>query len=185
MEICSKCSNSEQKCERYFIDSFHGQSVLVDSFQSFFIETLQSTRKWVANNGWPANCPNYGAIYVYYVVMFRRLRACEILLLKGYPFDGYALLRGLKDQAILLAGIAHNLTTLTSAYGAVDVQGLTEDDFTQITKLRKQEEGKVWKLLLRKESGLPQEIDQRIKHMGDGCFTRRYMVPSFFWLRNC
>ncbi len=47
-----------------------------------------------------------------------------------------------KIKPILLAGIAHNLTTLTSAYGAVDVQGLTEDDFTQITKLRKQEEGK-------------------------------------------
>lgn len=154
---------SERACGDHFIRSFYGQSVLIDSFQHFFIATLKDARKWVIANGWPKNCPSYGAIYVYYLVMFRRFRACETLLLKGYPFDGYALLRGLKEQAILLAGIVHNLTTLTAVFGAEDVQGLTEDDFKRITKLRKKEEGRVFGILLRKDSGLPQET---IKELG-------------------
>ena len=138
----------EQACTNYFVRSFHGQSILIDSLQSFFIETLQRGLKWVADNGWPINCPSYASICVYYLIMFRRFRACEILLLKGYPFDGYALLRCLKDQAIIMAGIAYNLTTLTSVFGAVDIQGLSEDNFKLVTKLRKQEEKKIWKKLL-------------------------------------
>ena len=47
-----------------------------------------------------------------------------------------------------MAGIAYNLTTLTSVFGAVDIQGLSEDNFKLVTKLRKQEEKKIWKKLL-------------------------------------
>jgi hypothetical protein len=147
----------EKACSNYFASTFHCQSVLIDSLQSFFIETLQRGLKWVDNNGWPTHCPSYSGIYICYLTMFRRFRACEILLLKGYPFDGYSLLRGLKDQAIIMAGIAYNLTTLTSVFGAVDIQGLSEDIFKKVTKLRMQEESKIWEKLLRKDSGLSSE----------------------------
>lgn len=148
----------EKACRESFFQIFHGQAVLSESFQSFFVETLKTVRQWIASNGWPPACPNYVFIYVYYWVMFRRFRACEILLLSGYPFDGYALLRGLKDQTIVLAGIAHNLTTLTRTWGAMDGQTLTEDDFDGLTNRRIQEDKKIWRLLLRKDSGLPDEV---------------------------
>jgi len=67
-------------------------------------------------------------------------------------------MRGLKDLAILLAGIAHNLTTLARIFGAVDAQQLTEHNFDQITRQRIQEERKVRRLLIRKGGTLPQEI---------------------------
>jgi hypothetical protein len=40
----------------------------------------------------------------------------------------------------------------------MDGQTLTEDNLSQITNLRIQEERRVWSLLLRKDSGLPQEV---------------------------
>ncbi|MCL4518314.1 MAG: hypothetical protein M1587_03865 [Thaumarchaeota archaeon] len=146
----------------FFATTFHGQSVLMDSFMSFFVETLKNARQWLASNGWPPNCPSYVYIYVYYVVMFRRFRACELLLLSGYPFDGYALLRGLKDLAVVLAGIAHNLTTLTKTWGATEGQTFTEENLYQVTNLRKQEENRIWSLLLRKKSGLPSEVSKEL-----------------------
>ncbi len=94
--------------------------------------------------------------------MFRRFRACEILLLSGYPSDGYALLRGLKDLTIIVASIAHNLTTFPKTWGIKDDQILTEDNLHEITKLRKQEEGRIWNLFLRKNSGLPPEVIKEI-----------------------
>jgi len=154
----------EKACGKYFATTFHGQSILIDSFLSFFVETLKAARQWIANNGWPPDCPAYVYTYVCYIVMFRRFRACEILLVHGYPFDGYALLRGLKDQAIVLGGIAHNLTTLAKTWGAMDGQILTEDNLEQITNLRKKEEKRIWSLLLRNSSGLPQEITKELRH---------------------
>jgi len=150
--------DKEKDCGHYFATTFHGQSVLIDAFLSFFIETMKTARQWTGSHGWPPNCPSYPYVYDYYLIMFRRFRACEILLLHGYPLDGYVLLRGLKDQAILLAGIAHNVTTLSGIFGAVNTENLTEDDFKRIMKLRRQEEGKVWGALLRKDSGLPEEV---------------------------
>jgi len=66
----------EQLCEKHFFDTFHGQAVLIHSFQGFFIETLKKARSWVKGNGWPPNCPSYAFIYIYYLVMFRRFKAC-------------------------------------------------------------------------------------------------------------
>lgn len=148
----------EKACRHFCAINFHGQNVLIESFLSFFMESLTKASRWIASNGWLPDCPGYPYIYVYYLVMFRRFRACEILLFHGYPFDGYALLRGLKDQAIVLAGIAHNLTTLTKTWGAREGQEFTEESLYEITNLRKKEDRRIWSLLLRKESGLPQEV---------------------------
>jgi len=131
----------EKAYGQYYASTFHGQSVLMDSFQSFYIETIRSAQGWVVNNGWPENAPCYAPILFFYVTIFRSFRACQNLLVSGYPFDGYALLRDVKDRAILLCGIAHNLTSFQA------IHALRKGD-------RKREERKVFDRIIGKDSGL-------------------------------
>lgn len=110
------------------------------------------------NHGWPKGCNNYSSILLYYIVLFRSFRACENLLLRGYPFDGYALLRNLKDRTIFLAGIAHNITTLPSILGFDGSIPITVDNKKKLTKSCKTEEFRVLNRIIRKKSGLPPQI---------------------------
>jgi hypothetical protein len=103
--------------------------------------------------------------------MFRRVRACENLLLNGYPLDGYALLRDLKDRAIFLAAIVHNWTTWETLFGygpGVPVptsydQQLTETDQRLMRRNAEKEERRLLGLMLRKESGLDQNVLRAIQ----------------------
>ena len=154
----------EEACGVYFGKNFHVQSVLIDSFQHFFIGTLRNSREWIVKRILPPNCPNYQSIYIYYLAMFRRFRACEILLCNGYPLDGFALLRGLKDLAIALSGIAHNLTTIAKIFAA---EGVTDRDFKQAPKERKKEDQRVYGMIIGKKSGLPKEIKDELSEWQD------------------
>lgn len=148
----------ENACTQFFTSRFHGQSVAIDSFQSFFVETVKKALKWISENDWPKDSPNYSTTLVYYVIMFRSFRACENLLLKGYPLDGYALLRDLKDRAIFLAAIAHNITTLPSIQAYAGTKEITWEEFKKIKNLRQEEERRVLGHMIRKKSGMPNEI---------------------------
>jgi len=156
--------HQERTCGEYFENTFHGQCVLMNSFQSFYIETIKNAFNWVAANGWPKDCKYYTSILVYYIIAFRSFRACENLLLKGYPLDGYALLRDLKDRCIFLAGIVHNITTFAALLGLKGIKTRKElEDRPKIKKQRKKEEHRVLDLMIRKNSGLPNDI---IKELG-------------------
>ncbi len=153
----------EKACGHYFITTFHGQSVLIKSFQSFYIETIRAALRWVGAHGWPTGYDNYAPILMYFVIMFRSFRACESLLLKGYPLDGYALLRGLKDRAIFLGAIAHNITTLPGIYGYGGFRGITDKDRKRRKKERKEEEYRVLKRMIRESSGLPKDVVEQLR----------------------
>lgn len=154
------------QCERtygeYVAKTFYGQSTLIDSFQGFVIDTINESTHFVAKHGWPKNCAHYSSTIIYFVTMFRRIRACESLLLKGYPFDGYALLRDLKDRVIFLAAIAHNLTTWSALLGyGQDVppptscgKKLTKAEQQLMKKNAENEERRLLNLIIRKKSGL-------------------------------
>ena len=150
--------DSERDCENYFAQTFHGQSVLIDSFQSFFIETMSITRANIEIKGWPKNCLSYQLVYIYFIVMFRRFRACENLLLKGYPMDGYSLIRDLKDRSLLMGAVAHNITTLSQVFGYSGTKALTDEIRKAIKRDRKKEEQRVLNLMIRKDSGPPEKI---------------------------
>jgi len=155
--------NLENACGKYFAETFHGQSVLIDSFQSFFIETLKYALKWVVDHGLPKGCENYYLILLYYLIIFRSFRACETLLLKGYPLDGYSLLRDLKDRAILLAGIVHNITTITSLFGLAGFNTPIDEQWAKVKKIRKAEENRVFNKIIRKDSALPSETIKELE----------------------
>ncbi|MFH1934636.1 MAG: hypothetical protein ABIN18_24090 [Pseudomonadota bacterium] len=107
----------EKAYGEYLNNTFHGQRVLINSFQDYFVETIHCALDWVNQNGWPDKCKNYPVILLYYVTMFKSFRACENLLRTGYPLDGYALMRDLKDRSIFLVGIAHNIVSFPSMQG--------------------------------------------------------------------
>ena len=154
----------EGACGEYFAATFHGQSVLIDSFQSFYIETLENALQRVADHGWPEACENYAPTLLHYVIIFRRFRACENLLLRGYPLDGYALLRDLKDSAILLAGIATNITTHPALLGYAGAEApFTYEDWRKARKAANVERQRVLRRFIRKESGLPPDIIKELE----------------------
>ncbi|MDA3936672.1 MAG: hypothetical protein PF636_07400, partial [Actinomycetota bacterium] len=134
----------EKDYGQHVVSTFHGRSVLMDSFQSFFIETLLSAEEWTRVNELPAGRPYYSTILVYFLTVFRSFRACQVLFLSGYPLDGFSLIRDIKDRAFLLCAIAHNLTTFEAV--------------TAINKgERMKEERRVFSLLVGEDSGLSQE----------------------------
>ena len=156
--LLQKIIEMEKDYEAFIVENFHGQSVIIDSFQSFNIETIKFAQEWVATNGWPKNAPNYATILLLYVTNFRSFRACENLLMTGYPLDGYALLRDIKDRAIFLAGIDHNLTTFPAIYGFDEEKITSDEKRKKIIKL----ENKIFDHIVRQKSGLPIEVLEQI-----------------------
>jgi hypothetical protein len=150
--------DNERLCEDYFVQHYHGQSVLIDSFQSFYIETINIARKYIEANGWPKGKQHYAISLLYFVVAFRRFRAAENLLLMGYPLDGYSLLRDLKDRAIILGAIARNISTFPLVFGYSGVNILSEDVRKQWKINREKEERRILNIMIRKQSGIPEDI---------------------------
>ena len=150
----------EQACGEHLARTFHGQAVLMDSFQSFLICTINEVKRLVGTHGWPKDRSHYSATVFYFIKMLRGVRACEILLMHGYAADGYALLRDLKDRVVFLAALAHNVTTWEALSGHGDEvpvpvgRRLTQDEAECMRKKAWKEENRILSLTLRENSGL-------------------------------
>lgn len=148
-------------CGFHFIKSYKGQDTLMNAFQDFFIETIEKCFDWVSKNNWPMKAENYAPILLFYIIIFRRLRACENLMLKGYPLDGYALLRDLKDRSLMMTGIAHNMATFAQFFS---LKGpVTHDNWAKTTGERRSEELKMKERLIGNKSGLPAHVITELK----------------------
>ena len=79
-------------------------------------------------------------------------------MIKGNPLDGYAFLRDLKDRAILLAGLAHNITIFMSFFGYAGVQTHHDKQVKKLKNKRRKEEKRIFNKIIRKDSGLSSEI---------------------------
>lgn len=152
----------EDDCGDYFTKTFHGQFLLIDSFQSFYIETIQITYKWIADHGWPKEARAYSLLLLLYVINFRRFRACENLLMKGYPLEGYSMQRDLKDRAIFIGAIANNITTFSNIYMRYDIKAINDEEWKKIKSKIKKEEYRVLGKMIRKESGLPGNVIEEL-----------------------
>ena len=154
----------EDEVGRQLAQQFPGQYALMDAFQGFYIDTLDFVRRDIANNGWPKGAPYYSVAWLYHSNLFRRFRACENLVRKGYPLDGYALMRDIKDRALMLAGIAHNIATFPQIMGAVELPPPTDrhEYGKKSTKIRKDTEQRVTHRLMGKNSGLAPDIQSEL-----------------------
>jgi len=182
---------AEGQYGEYFCNKFHGQSVLIDSFQSFYIETIYNANAWIGKNGLPKNAPNYASIFLYYIINFKSFRACENLLLKGYPLDGYALLRDLKDRALFLGAIIKKITTFPRIYGYENLkEASTKKDLQNNMMKRIKEEKRVLSEMIRGNSGLPKGIQTHLQkweklfnlEVHGSMFT--YFLEGGDWLRG-
>jgi hypothetical protein len=155
---------AEDKVGSYLANTFRGQNALLDSFQSFFIETLNLANNRNVADGWPKDAPNYPVTMAAFFNLFRRFRACEVLYLKGYPLDGYSLMRDIKDRAFLLAGVARNISTFPKILGAPAVPPVDWSNYNkQATRNRKDNEHQVMHRMTGKQSGLSSDVQDDLK----------------------
>lgn len=113
----------ERKCRKFVVSKFHGQMVLGDSFQAFFIDTLQLAESKYRASPLFRTLQWYAYLLLLQLANFRTLRAAEILFVNGRPGQGYGLLRDLKDRALLLGAVGNGFTTLVASSGAGAVAG--------------------------------------------------------------
>ena len=143
-------------CGAYFRDREPDYRVLADSFCDFFATTLGAAASAYHDKGWPDH-PCYGLCVIEFVAQFRGFRAAEILSANGYPFDGCARLRELKDQAIILGAIAGGRSSFPALYGceaALSAQGW--DELAQAGLLRRsvEQERTIFSWMMGGTSGL-------------------------------
>jgi hypothetical protein len=159
--------SAEDDVGNHIVKTYIGQNVLFDSFQGFFIETLTIASRRIADNGWPTDRPNYPVALVFFSNLFRRCRACEVLFLKGYPLDAYALMRDVKDRLFMLAGVANNLITFSGIIGAPDVPASNPEYKRKIIRNRKNAEHRISRGLIGANSGLSTEVQADLQLWDD------------------
>jgi hypothetical protein len=160
--------NSEDAAGSYVEKTFRGRAFLLDSFQSFFVDTLKLANQQVSLNGWPQDRSHYSVAHVYFFSLFRRCRACEILYNRGYPLDAYALMRDIKDRAFMLAGVAHNMITFSGIIGAPATPINDPKEFKKkTTNNRKAAERRITSELMGATSGLASNVQADLKIWDD------------------
>jgi hypothetical protein len=155
---------SEKLIRRQLQTQFFGQRLLMDSLQSFFLHTLNLTIEVITKQGWPKALPHYTLAFVDFANLFRRFRACELLYNSGYPLDGYALMRDMKDRLFLLGAVAHNRTTFLEVLGVKEGMTITDNDYgDRATDNRKRLQNRITQELTGKSSGLSKEAQDDLK----------------------
>jgi len=148
---------AESKCREFVVGHFHGQSVLGDSFQAFFVDTLRLAEARRQASPKSGNLPWYSYLLLLELANFRTIRAAEILYTNGRAGQGYGLLRDLKDRAILVGAVGNRFTTLKAISG-LDGQADTPSDFVTYTnavrKRRRKAEAETQARMAGASSGL-------------------------------
>lgn len=164
--------NQENEYGNYIINTFHGYGVLQDSFFDFFIETLQRANYFVRKHGIHREASYYNFTFLTQVTNFRSFRAAENLLLKGYPLDGYALLRDLKDRAIFQAAIMKDITTFKKLHGHDILEtakgNLSSDSdlYKKAKNQQKSQERRILNLFLGEKSGFDKDTINELNRWG-------------------
>lgn len=146
----------------HIAETYHGHLVLINSFLDFYIETFQMAMQWINQNGWSKLPPMYSYATLCNAVTFRSFRAADTLFMNGYPYDGYSLLRDIKDRAIFLAAVIHKITSFLLLEGLAD-ETVAPNNMKIIIANRRKEETRVHDLMIGKKSGLPHRIVQDLE----------------------
>ena len=149
----------------HFVRKYHGHRLLTDAFLDFFAETLQTQLAFHSYHGWPPNEPNYAVTFLMYLTVFRTVRATEVFSVRGYPLQGYALQRSIKDQVFTLWAIVTEMMPFKEIFGWQE--GLTPgatrtEDNRKIAANRMKAERKIRSVIIGKESGLSEETKDEL-----------------------
>ena len=142
-----------------------GYWVLMDSFHDFFIQTLSSSGPRPAEKHGTEHAGWYPRLGQYALSSFRRFRAGDVLLRKGYPLLGYSLLRDLKDAALGLAALAAQETSVRALEGLRDGDVIedTAGFRKRLRKQRVQEEKRIRTVMLGEDSGLDEATREQLR----------------------
>lgn len=133
---------------------YQGYLALSDAFKCFFLETVEQI-----NTDCRPKLKN--SISEFYSVFaprvsqsFLSLCGAERIAIKGYPFQGYTLLRNVFDNLVLSSAALQRVTDFYSMEGLVAGKQFNPDE---AKKLRKKTEYAVRKQMTGDQSGLPAE----------------------------
>jgi len=163
--------NQKEKAYGEYVEhTWRGHSIISHAFQEFYIETLQTAATvWQETNQEPTP-PTYAETFMWHLANFRSLRAVDILFHNGYPMDGFARLRHLKESAVFLAAILGGITSWTEIKGFEGVPSrkrFTPEDVRRIQAKRMKEERRVLNAIVRKESGLSEKQKDELRIWAD------------------
>lgn len=97
--------NEENRYKEKCVKKWHGANFLSESFQGFFLETLnivESKRQLFKYTS------DFNVVVAFFWVLFKKIRACEILFLHGYSMDAFALLRPLSEHTAYVHSVVFN-----------------------------------------------------------------------------
>lgn len=152
---------AEQELGVQIVRKFKGWQILSDSFKHFYIETFRIVGLRVPRDR-PYEYADFVARHSRY---FLSLRAGELLFLRGYPLQGYALLRNLAEQALLRAAILVGVTNMR------EIEGIGEEgekfDANKIKFRRIRAERRVFAKMLGNDSGLSDATVAELRRWDD------------------
>lgn len=148
--------HAELQCGIQVTQTFVGYQILCDSFKAFCLETFRSLQV-------PPSRPYDYAIFVARISsLCKQLRASEILLLSGYPWQGYSLFRVIVEQVQI------RLAVLQGLFDDQQVEGLIDGKMPETKKARidekKRVEGIIFKEISGTKSGLSAETISQFKN---------------------
>ena len=164
-EFLLQTMHLEKLVGEHFVRKYHGHRLLTDAFLDFFAETLQTQLAFHLQHGWASNEPNYALTFLMYLTVFRTVRATEVLSVKGYPLQGYALQRSIKDQVFTLWAIANDTMSFGELFGwqeALTFGGTRDEALKKMAASRMKAEHKIRSLIIGKESGLSEETQAEL-----------------------
>jgi hypothetical protein len=159
----------EDLCGLQYVQSYTGHRILTDAFLDFFAITLSETTSRVSQNDWPRDMANYKTCLLFFLTLFRTMRAAEVLAVNGHALDGYALLRNAKEQVLCLGAIASAQSSFAAVLGS---KGLPADrkwtaaEYEQARRNRESEERRIQDLMLGRNSGLTEDQIEELTNWG-------------------
>ena len=162
--------DAESECGKFVASHFHGQLVLSDSFQAFFIDTLRLAEARYRESSLYHALQWYAYLLLLELSNFRTIRAAEILFVHGRAGLGYGLLRDLKDRAMLLGAVGNHYTTLMAISGTDGGTGQSNDFLARmgtLKKRRKKTEAQALSMMTGPKSGLSPDITRCLRKWGE------------------
>lgn len=176
--------DAESEHAAVYAAKFSGQMTLGESFKDFCLETFELLNRVVAMQREVTVTHQYADFVGRHTMIFRGLRAAELLCHSGYPMQGYSLLRNLFEQAVLMSAVMQNLTTIEAIEGIA--KGFDPD---QLKRERIKEEKRIFSLMHGTKSGLAEETITELARW-DNLFdlevhgSRLSKIETMHWLEG-
>jgi hypothetical protein len=152
---------AERSYGDYIQANYAGHRALWGAFSIFHHDTLTQVARTYPGYPTEEQAKYHPALFVDAIAVFRSFRAAEALLYSGYPLDGYALLRDLKDEAAYVAAMISGETDYVRLRG---LGALTESAGTaEVKRAREREEKRLLPKYFGDASGLEVDVRDAIK----------------------